>query len=44
MVCPECRDADHGHCYDTKHLNQAYRGCACQHHPRVEEEGDRGDD
>lgn len=37
MVCPECRAEDHGNCYDTKHPNQTYRGCACQHQPRGEE-------
>lgn len=33
MICPECRQGDHAHCYDTKHPAQDYRGCACQHHP-----------
>lgn len=34
MVCTECREGDHDHCYDTKHPEQGYRGCACQHRPR----------
>lgn len=37
MICPECRDDDHEHCYDKKHHQQAYRGCACQRHPRQDE-------
>lgn len=42
MVCPQCRDGDHDHRYDTQHPHQNYRGCACQHQPRkgrVSEEG-----
>lgn len=31
MICPECREGDHPHCYDTQHPHQDYRGCACQH-------------
>lgn len=31
MVCIECRENDHSHCYDTKHPAQTYRGCGCQH-------------
>lgn len=34
MVCTECRDNDHGNCDDTKHPEQDYRGCPCQHMPR----------
>ena len=34
MICTECRDDDHENCYDTKHPQQDYRGCACQHDPR----------
>lgn len=37
MICPECQDDDHEHCYDNKHPQQEYRGCACQHHPRQNE-------
>lgn len=46
MVCIECREGDHRHCDDTKHPTQTYRGCACQHRQRVdeEEEGEHGDD
>lgn len=39
MICPECREGDHGRCYDTKHPAQEYRGCACQHQPRSPEPG-----
>lgn len=28
MICPECQDDDHEHCYDNKHPQQEYRGCA----------------
>lgn len=44
MVCTECRDGDHEHCYDTKHPTQAYRGCACQHQQRDQEAGHGDDD
>lgn len=36
MVCTECRDNDHESCEDTKHPNRLYRGCACQHAPRID--------
>ena len=42
MICPECRDGDHEHCYDTKHPEQEYRGCACQHQTR-DAEGEGGE-
>lgn len=33
VICPECRDDDHEHYYDTKRPEQDYPGCACQHQP-----------
>lgn len=37
MICTECRNDDHEQCHDTKHPEQDYRGCACQHQPRDDE-------
>lgn len=43
MVCLECREGDHAHCYDTKHPQQDYPGCACQHLPRENLTGSEND-
>lgn len=35
MVCTQCRDGEHERCEDTQHPGRLYRGCACQHAPRL---------